>query len=88
MKLKKKTLAGEIPVFGHDKAIQMAQGGFNLDLEGLSAGAVVLAGTPLGYDEATRKAEVVKTAKVVEAAGSDATDYKVAKGHHFAVGDF
>ena len=31
---------------------------------------------------------LVKTAEVVEAATATATDYKVAKGHHFKVGDF
>lgn len=88
MKLRKTELAGKIPVFGHDKGIQLAQGGFNLDLTDLTPGATVKAGTPLGYDESTRVAKVVKTAKVVEAAGAEAVDYKVAKGHHFKVGDF
>lgn len=88
MKIKRTELAGEIPVFQHDKGHHHAQGGFNLSLTGLTAGAKVQAGSVLGFDEATRVATLIKSATVVEAANSSATAYKVAKGHGFIVGDF
>lgn len=87
MKLTKTELTGEIPVFQHDKAYHLAQGGFNLDLTGLVAGAKVSTGSVLGFDEATRVAQVLKTATVVEIAGAAAVAYKVAKGGLFKVGD-
>lgn len=87
MKLTKTELTGEIPVFQHDKAYHLSQGGFNLDLTGLVAGVKVPAGSVLGFDEATRVAQVLKTATVVEVAASDAVAYKVAKGGLFKVGD-
>lgn len=87
MKLKRTLLSGTIPVFGHDKAMQLAQGGFNLDLTGLAAGATVPAASVLGYDEATRVAKLLKTAKVIEAVASNGVNIKVAKGHLLQNGD-
>lgn len=79
---------GDIPVFqGTGKDIQLAQGGFYLEKSGLPDGTIVKAGTPMVFNEATRKATVLVTGVVVEAAAADATTYKVAKGHSFKVGD-
>ena len=44
-------------------------------------------GSAIGPDEAGLY-HLVKTARVTEAATNAATEYKVAKGHHFKVGDF
>lgn len=82
-----KTSSGTgIPVF--QTRLEMAQGGFVLDDSTLTAGNTVKAGQPLGFDESTRKAKVVKLAKVYENAISSATAIKVYKGHHFKVGDY
>lgn len=61
-------------------------GGFGLDKAGLADGVTVKAGTLMVYDEATRKAKVVKTARVY-ADATTATAVKVEKGHLFVVGD-
>ncbi|GAA4338514.1 hypothetical protein GCM10023149_48520 [Mucilaginibacter gynuensis] len=79
---------GDIPVFqGSGKDIQLAQGGFLLDVTGLVAGAVIKAGTPLTYDESTRKAKPLTTSLIVENAAGGATSYRIAKGSRFKVGD-
>lgn len=79
---------GDIPVFqGTGKDIQLAQGGFLLEKGGLADGTLVKAGTPVIFDETTRKAKIVPTGKIVELAAADAVTYKVAKGHTFKVGD-
>jgi hypothetical protein len=44
-------------------------------------------GTPIGKDTETGLYHVVKTAKLTAAATNAATDYVVAKGHNFKVGD-
>ena len=72
---------------GHGGDIQLAQGGFGLDITGLPLGALIRQGTPMNFDETTRVAKVLKTAKVVETAGGSATAYKVEKGHLFATSD-
>lgn len=82
----KTNVSGGIPVF--QQRISTAQGGFVLDHATLTVGDTVKAGQPLGYDEATRKASVVKLAKVYENATNSATVIKVYKGHHFKVGDY
>lgn len=82
----KTTLDNGIPVF--QSRIETAQGGFVLTDTTLTAGDTVKAGQPVGYDESTRKATVVKLAKVYENAGSSATAIKVYKGHHLKVGDY
>lgn len=46
----------EIPVF--QKILETARGGFTLDMTGLTEGNVIPAGTPITFDEATRKAKV------------------------------
>ncbi len=53
----------------------------------LIPGVPLREGTPLGKDTAGIY-HAVKTAKIAEAAAANATAYKVAKGHHFKVGDF
>ncbi len=79
---------GDIPVFqGSGKDIQLAQGGFLLTITGLPKGAVLKAGTPMIYEEATRTAKALVTGTVVETAGGSATAYKIAKGSLFKVGD-
>jgi hypothetical protein len=73
------------PVF--QNVFETAQGGFKLDTSVLPAGNVVLAGTPLAFNEATRIANVVKLAVVQAAAISSAVVIQIKKGHHFKVGD-
>lgn len=88
MKLQKTELSGSIPVWQHDKASHHAQGGFNLDTTGLTAGTIVPAGSAVGYDEATRVATLIKSATLVEALEATGKAVKVAKGHLFIAGDF
>ena len=78
--------AGGVPVFqvNHTNAI----GGFTLDTTGLTAGALVPAGTVMGIDEANRKAKVLKVAEITENAIASVTAFKVKKGHLFIVGDY
>ncbi|GAO43790.1 hypothetical protein [Flavihumibacter petaseus] len=70
------------------KVLETARGGFTLDPSGLSEGNVIPAGTPISFDETTRKARILKTAKVYETAGGSATTYKVEKGHLLKVGEY
>lgn len=81
----KTTAGGSIPIF--QKVDQLAQGGFALDVTGLVSGSVIKKGTPLYFDEATRKAVVVKTAIVQADATDSATAIRVIKGHSLAVAD-
>lgn len=74
------------PVF--QKVNETSQGGFRLDVSTLTDGDTVVAGTPLGFDESTRVAKVVKTAVLQANATDSATAYRVEKGHHFKVGDY
>jgi hypothetical protein len=53
--LTKTLTATGIPVF--QKVLEVAQGGFTLDTSGLTAGAVIVAGTPMTFNEATRLAK-------------------------------
>lgn len=58
------------------KVLEIARGGYNLDITGLKVGDILPAGTPMTYDGATRKA------KKANANGSDAkgllyTDVKI-----------
>lgn len=79
---------GSRPVWqGTNKDIQLAQGGFLLDITGLSPGDVLLPGTPLVFDESTRVAVVLHTGIAYENAGASATTYKVVKGSSLKVGD-
>lgn len=61
--------------------------GVTVSTADLIPGVPLMEGTPLGKDTAGIY-HAVKTAKVSEAATNTAKDYKVAKGHHFKVGDF
>ena len=86
---KRVTGTGSIPVFqGYGKDISLAQAGFGLDITGLTAGSIIPAGTPMVFDEATRLAKPLVTAKVVVAATNTDVAYKVAKGSLYAVGDY
>jgi len=62
-----------------------AQGGFSLEMTGLISGEEIPAGSLFIYDEETRKARLVRTAKVFEAV-SNAQAVKVAKGHTVKAG--
>lgn len=85
LKFKKETVSSGVAVFStvHETAI----GGFTLDKTGLSDGDLLPAGSPIGYDESTRLARVIKTAVLHANAGNTATDYQVKKGHNFIVGE-
>ncbi|MEZ2446120.1 hypothetical protein AB6805_30605 [Chitinophaga sp. RCC_12] len=86
LKITKEVVSSGAPVF--QKVIETARGGFTLDTTGLTSGATIPGGTPIAYDESTRKAKVLKTAEVVENAGGSATAYKIKKGSLFSVGDY
>jgi len=84
--LKKEVLSDGIPVWQGGN-VETAQGGFILDATGLSTGDTVKAGTPVGFDESTRKAVIIKTATLQADATNTATTYNVLKGHLLIVGD-
>ncbi|GAA0561593.1 hypothetical protein LX66_3557 [Chitinophaga japonensis] len=86
LQIKKEVVSSGVPVF--QTVIETAQGGFTLDNTGITSGATMPAGTPMDYDESTRKAKPLKTAEVYENAGGSATQYKVKKGSLLAVGDY
>jgi len=83
--LKRKEATGDIPVY--QVVHEVSQGGYTLDTDGLVAGSIIPAGTVMIGDDATRKAKVLKSATIVEAAAADALVYKVSKNHQFATGD-
>lgn len=69
-----------IPVF--QKVLETARGGFTLDATGLTVGDTIPAGTPMVFDEATRKAKkaaLTGTApdQVSDAKGLLYTDLKI-----------
>lgn len=71
-----------------EESVYKATGGFTLDKDNLPAGIDFLPkGSLIAADFATRKAVVVKTAVVHEAAGAAATKIKVGKSHLLEVGD-
>lgn len=82
----KESVSGTTPVF--QKVNETAQGGFRLDITPLTSGETIPAGTPIGYDESTRVAKVVKQAVAQANAASNATAIRVAKGHNLKVGDY
>lgn len=92
--LKRTLTVGSAPVFqGTGKDRQIAQGGFSLDTTGLildapGAESVIPAGSPIAFDESTRVAKLLKTAKVYENATNTATAIKVYKGHQLKAGDY
>jgi len=77
---------GGVPIF--QQLPENAQGGFVLDTTGLTTGAVVPAGTVMGFDESTRLAKVLKVAKVQTNATNADVAIKVEKGHLFQVGNY
>lgn len=85
LKLQKVESSGRIPVF--QKETEVAQSGFKLETAGLPADEIVTIGTPVGFDEVTRKAVVLKTAVVFANASDIATTVQVKKGHFFQVGE-
>lgn len=70
------------------KVLETVRGGFTLDTSGLTIGATIPAGTPVEYNEQTRKAKVLKTARVVTTTGASPTQYQVEKGHDLKVGNY
>lgn len=78
--------AGGIPVFA--QVFEVAQGGFTLDVTGLTAGDVIPAGSPFAADDVTRVAKLSKTAVVLTTSGATDTSYQVVKGHKLAVGEY
>ena len=80
---------GSRPVWqGIGKDMQLAQGGFLLDITGLSPGDVLLPATPLVFNETTRVATVLHVGFAYANAGGSATDYQVVKGHTLKIGDY
>ena len=87
--LKRTSGTGSVPVYqGTGKDISLSQGGFGLDITGLVAGSILPAGTPFSFNEATRLAKPLVTAKITTIAGAADVVYNVAKGSQFKVGDF
>ncbi len=84
--LKKEILSDGIQVWQGGN-VETAQGGFILDATGLTAGATIKAGTPVGFDESTRKAVIIKTAVLQADITNTATTIPVLKGHLYIVGD-
>jgi len=80
----KTTLGSGIPTFA--SVLETLTGGFSFATTGFTTGADVPAGSFLYVDEAARTATLAKTA-VLKATGGG-TGHKVAKGHHFIVGDY
>jgi hypothetical protein len=74
-----------VPVFMGK--VETITGGFKLDVSVLPADAYVEPGMPLGFDESTRVAKVVKLAIVQANATDSATEIRVKKGHMFKVDD-
>lgn len=69
------------------QVLTMAQGGFTLDDAGFTTeNDVVPAGTPVGYDESTRKALVAKVGTLQANVANNVTAYPVLKNHNFRVG--
>lgn len=66
---------GSMPIF--QTVLENAQGGFSLDSDGLTAGAIIPAGTPMTFDESTRKAKKATiTAGTGDPVGPDTSDAK------------
>ena len=72
-----------------EKTVRVHSGGFSVDMTKIDAAAQAYAkkGQPFLVDFATRKATPIKSVKVTAVAGATATEYQVAKGHTFKVGD-
>lgn len=87
MNTQRETYNAGIPVFQHDKSLQVLTGGFTLDVSGYADGAVILSGTAIMVDEIARTAVAVKSATVTKAILTADTSIEVAKGHSLVVGD-
>jgi hypothetical protein len=85
LKLVKESGVDQIPIF--QKEFEVAQGGFLLDTIGLPPDELVTPGTPVGFDEVTRKVTVLKTAVLYANAIDTETNYQVKKGHFLTVGE-
>ncbi len=85
LKLKREFGVDQIPIF--QKEFEVAQGGFKLETTGLPPDELVTPGTPVGFDEVTRKVTVLKTAVLYANATDTATNYQVKKGHFLTVGE-
>lgn len=82
MNIKKENELQSVPVFveiGWDYP-----GGGTLDKTGFTEGEILKAGSLAKFDESTRLVTILKTAKIVETAASDATTYKISKGSRLA----
>lgn len=80
----KEIISGGIPVW---KRIDHTEtGGFTLNTSGLTAGAIMPAGSLMHFDASTRMATVIATGVVYETAGASETAYKIKKGSIFTVG--
>lgn len=84
--LTKKVLTAAVVIW--QKVLETARGGFTLDVTGLTVGTVITGGSPISFDEQTRKAKVLKCAKMYAGATNVATAYQVEKGHLFVVGEY
>lgn len=82
----KTTTSDGLPIWQSDP--DLLQGGFKLVTTGLTTDTVLPAGTPVLASETARTATVLKTAIAQASATNSATDYKLVKGHQFAVGDY
>lgn len=83
---KKEVVSSGVAVWStvHETAI----GGFTLDTTGLVADSILPAGTPVGYDESTRIAKIVKSGVLFADATTIDVNYKVKKKAGFVVGEF
>lgn len=83
---------GGIPYW--QRVDQLAQGGFLLDITGLTLkdasgnNFILPGGTPMIFDEATRLAKPVTVGTFAASATNSATTYRITKGSRFKVGDY
>lgn len=84
---KRTASTGNIPVFQHDKALKVTQGGFVIDKTNLTPGQILLAGTPVIFDEAARTLVAMHIGRLYAAASNTAVTYQVNKNANFKVGD-
>lgn len=87
MNTQRETYNAGIPVFQHDKSLQVLTGGFTLNVSGHADGSVILSGTAILVDESARTAVAVKSATTTKAITTADTSIEIAKGHSLVVGD-
>lgn len=85
--VQRETYNAGIPVFQHDKSLQVLTGGFTLNVVGYPDGAIIGSGTVIMVDESARTAVAVKSAVVTKAIVTADTSIEIAKGHTLIVGD-